>query len=56
MFIKLFQVLDNTINKVAEEVLSAEELQERQVKIQVSNVGNYMQPSQNVSAACNFAT
>ena len=32
-----FQVLDNTINKVAEEILSREELEERQVKIQVSN-------------------
>ena len=31
-----FQVLDNTINKVAEEVLSAEELEERQLKIQAS--------------------
>ena len=30
-----FQVLDNTINKVAEEVLSPEELEERQLKIQV---------------------
>ncbi|RMX51077.1 hypothetical protein pdam_00025075, partial [Pocillopora damicornis] len=30
----LTQVLDNTINKVAEEVLSPEELEERQLKIQ----------------------
>ena len=30
-------MLDNTINKVAEEVLSPEELEERQLKIQVSN-------------------
>ena len=30
-------MLDNTINKVAEEVLSPEELEERQLKIQVSS-------------------
>ena len=32
-----FQVLDNTINKVAEEVLSPEELEERLLKTQVSS-------------------
>ena len=30
-------MLDNTINKVAEEVLSPEELEERQLKIQMSS-------------------
>ena len=30
-------MLDNTINKVAEEVLSPEEFEERQLKIQVSS-------------------
>ena len=30
-------MLDNTINKVAEEVLSPEELEERLLKIQVSS-------------------
>lgn len=34
----IFQVLDNTISKVADEVLSPEELEERQLKIQASNL------------------
>nr|XP_058970556.1 E3 ubiquitin-protein ligase RNF8-like [Pocillopora verrucosa] len=32
------KVLDNTINKVAEEVLSPEELEERQLKIQTVSI------------------
>ena len=37
-YLLICQVLDNTISKVAEEVLSPEELEERQLKIQVSKL------------------